>query len=149
MSDEHWHRVIDVNLTSTFFCTRAVIPYMSTGWGCIVNMSSLAAHNGGGEGAAAYAAAKAGVATLTRGVAKELSTKGITVNALAPGFMLGTPFQTTFTKPEAYPGIIAGTALKRAGTPEDVAGAVIYFVSDLAEYVTGEVAEINGGSWFA
>jgi 3-oxoacyl-[acyl-carrier protein] reductase len=81
-------------------------------------------------------------------VAKELAPKGITVNALAPGFILGTPFHKTFTKPEAQPEIIAGIALKRAGTPDDVAGAVIYFVSELASYVTGEIAEINGGSWF-
>jgi len=149
MSDEHWHRVISVNLTSAFFCTRAVIPYMNTGWGRIVNMSSLAAHNGGGGGAVAYATAKAGVATFTRGVAKELAPKGITVNALAPGFILGTPFHKTFTKPEVQPEIIAGIALKRAGTPDDVAGGLIYFVSELASFVTGEIAEINGGSWFA
>jgi len=149
MSDEHWHRVINVNMTTAFYCSRAVIPYMNRGWGRIVNMSSLAAHDGGGSGAVAYAAAKAGVAGFTRGLAKELASKGITVNALAPGLIQGTAFHNTFTKPEVQQAIISHIPLGRGGTPEDVAGAVLYFVSDLASFVTGEVAEINGGIWFA
>ena len=75
MSDEHWHKVIDVNLSSAFYCTRAVLPYMHTGWGRIVNMSSLAGRNGGGPGSMAYAAAKAGILGLTRSLAKELAPK--------------------------------------------------------------------------
>ena len=73
MSDEHWHKVVNVNLSSAFYCARAVLPYMNTGWGRIVNSSSLAARDGGGSGAAAYAAAKAGILGLTRGLAKELA----------------------------------------------------------------------------
>jgi len=149
MSDEHWHKVINVNLTSAFYCTRAVLPYMNTGWGRIVNTSSLAAHNGGGTGAVPYGAAKAGVIGLTRGLAKELAPLGITVNAVAPGFIEGTPFHDTFTSGEVRKAVIARNPLGRAGRPEDVAGAVLYFVSDLASYVNGEVAEINGGGWFA
>jgi 3-oxoacyl-[acyl-carrier protein] reductase len=149
MTDEHWHQVIHVNLTSTFYCSRAVLPYMNRGWGRIVNSSSLAAHDGGGAGAAAYAAAKAGIIGLTRGLAKELAPRGITVNAVAPGLIVGTAFHNTFTPKEAQEATIARIPLRRGGTPDDVAGAVLYFCSDWASFVTGDVAEINGGIWFA
>lgn len=147
MDDAHWHRVIDVNLSSTFYATRAALPFMPEG-GRIVNMSSLAARNGGGNGVTPYAAAKAAVIGLTRGLAKELAPRNITVNALAPGFIVDTPFHETFTGVEKYDGIVAGIPLKRAGVPADVAGAVLYFVSDLGAWITGQVAEINGGAWF-
>ncbi len=147
MSDEHWHRVIDVNLTSAFYCTREALPYMPEG-GRIVNMASMAARNGGGNGTVAYAASKAGVIGLTRGLAKELAPRKITVNALAPGFIAETPFHETFTGFDNYAGIISGIPLGVAGLPPDVAGAVLYYVSDLGKWVTGQVAEINGGAWF-
>ena len=147
MSDDLWHRVLDVNLSSAFYCTRAALPHMSAG-GRIVNMSSLAARNGGGNGTVAYAAAKAGVIGMTRGLAKELAPRKITVNALAPGFIIDTPFHETFTGEENYAGIISGIPLDEAGIPDDVAGAVLYLVSDLGRWVTGQVAEINGGAFF-
>jgi 3-oxoacyl-[acyl-carrier protein] reductase len=148
MSDDHWHNVIDVNLSSAFYCTRAVLPYMHTGWGRIVNMSSLAARNGGGPGAAAYAAAKAGLLGLSRGLAKELAPRGITVNAVAPGLILETPFHDTFNTEAGRQAAIATIPLQRGGVPNDVAGAVLFLVSDLAGFITGEVTEINGGAWF-
>jgi len=148
MSDEHWHDVINVNLSSAFYCTRAVLPYMRTGWGRIVNISSLAARNGGGSGAVAYAAAKAGLLGLTRGLARELAPWGITVNAVAPGLILETPFHTTFNTEEGRQAAIATIPLQRGGVPNDVAGAVLFLVSDLAGFITGEVTEINGGAWF-
>jgi 3-oxoacyl-[acyl-carrier protein] reductase len=148
MSDEHWHKVIDVNLSSAFYCTRAALPYMHSGWGRIVNISSLAAHSGGGPGAVAYAAAKAGLLGLTRGLAKELAPQGITVNAVAPGLILGTPFHETFNTEEGRQAAIATIPLGRGGIPNDVAGAVLFLVSDLADFITGEVTEINGGAWF-
>lgn len=149
MSDEHWHRVMDVNVSSTFYVTRAVLPYMNTGWGRIVNMASLAARNGGGPGAAAYAASKAAIIALTMGLAKELADQGITVNGVAPGLILDTPFHDNFNTDAGIQSMIDGTPLKRGGTPADVAGAVIYFVSDLGSFITGEIAEINGGLYFA
>jgi len=149
MSDEHWHKVINVNLTTAFYCSRAVLPYMKTGWGRIVNSSSLAAHDGGGPGAVAYSAAKAGVIGLTRGLAKEFAARGITVNAVAPGFIGGTAFHNTFTAKETQDAIVSRIPVKRAGTADDVAGTVLFLCSDLAAFVTGEVVEINGGIWFA
>jgi 3-oxoacyl-[acyl-carrier protein] reductase len=148
MSDAHWHQVINVNLSSAFYCSRAALPYMRTGWGRIVQMSSLAARNGGGRGAAAYAAAKAGLLGLTRGLAKELAPQGITVNAMAPGLILETPFHETFNTEEGRQAAIAGIPLARGGVPGDVAGAVLFLASDLAAFITGEIIEINGGAWF-
>ena len=101
MSDAHFHNVMDVNFSSTFYCTRAVLPYMPDG-GRIVNLSSLAAHDGGGHGSVIYAASKAAVIGFTRGMAKELGPRKITVNALAPGFIANTKFHDTFT-PETVP----------------------------------------------
>ena len=149
MSDDHWFKTINVNLTSTFFCTRAVLPFMNTGWGRIINMSSLAAHNGGGPGAAAYAASKGAIISFTRGLAKEVAEKGITVNGVAPGLILETPFHETFNTDAGIKGAIEATPLKIGGTPEDVANAVLYFATDLGSFITGEILEINGGLHFA
>ena len=149
MTDDHWFKTINVNLTSTFFCTRAVLPFMNTGWGRIINMSSLAAHNGGGNGATAYAASKGAVIAFTRGLCKELADQGITVNAVAPGLILETPFHETFTTDAGIQGAINGTPLKRGGTPDDVANAVLYLATELGSFITGEIIEINGGLYFA
>ena len=149
MSDEHWHKIMDVNASSTFYSTRAVLPYMNNGWGRIVNMSSLAARNGGGDGAVAYAASKGAIIAYTRGLAKEVAGKGITVNAVAPGLILETPFHENFNTDAGIQAAVNATPLKRGGTPADVAGAVIYFVSELGAFITGEILEINGGLYFA
>lgn len=148
MSDEHWHRVMDINVSSTFYCSRAVLPYMHRGWGRIINMSSVAARNGGGAGAVAYSAAKAAILGFTRGLAKELAPRGITVNAIAPGFITDTPFHETFSSPAMQQAMIDSTLVKRAGTPDEVAFAVLYYCSDLSGFITGAVTEINGGAWF-
>jgi 3-oxoacyl-[acyl-carrier protein] reductase len=149
MTDEHWFKTINVNLTSTFYCTRAVLPFMNTGWGRIINMSSLAARNGGGNGATAYAASKGAIIAFTRGLCKEVAGQGITVNAVAPGLILETPFHETFTSEDGIRGAIDSTPLKRAGTPDDVANAVLYFAAELGSFITGEILEINGGLYFA
>ncbi len=146
MTDDFFRRAIDLNITTAFNVTRAaVIPLRSSSSGRIINMASLAAENGGGPGSVAYATAKAGLLGFTKGMAKELSGDGVTVNAVAPGFIGDTAFHDTFTAPEARTKILAGVPLQRAGTPGDVAGAVCYLASDLAGYVTGETIDVNGG----
>lgn len=148
MTDAFWHQVIDVNLSSAFYCVRAVSPYMPEG-GRIVNLASLASHDGGGTGAVAYTASKAGIVGLTRALAKELASRKIRVNALSPGFIAGTTFHNTFTPEPIQQAIVEKTPLKRDGTVDDVASAALFLVSDLSSFITGEIMEINGGLWFA
>jgi 3-oxoacyl-[acyl-carrier protein] reductase len=148
MTDEHWQRILALNLTSAFYCSRAAIPYLGQG-GRIINVSSLAAKNGGGQGAAAYAAAKAGLIGFTRASAKELGVRGVTVNAIAPGFIGDTPFHTTFSSMDAQRAMIAQAAVGRAGDPGDIAALVAYLASPDSGFVTGTVTDINGGSYFS
>ena len=147
MDVEFWEEVIALNLSSVFFATRAALPHRGEG-GRIVNVSSVAARHGGGPGAFAYAAAKGGVMTLTRGLAKELASRNIRVNTIAPG-VIETPFHDKFSTPELLETFRKGIPLGRLGTPEECAGAVLYLVSPLASYVTGQTIDINGGQWFA
>lgn len=147
MSDAHWHEVIDTNLSSTFRCIRAALRHIPAG-GRIINISSLAAQSGGGKGSVAYAAAKAGIDGLTRGLAKELGPRHITVNAVAPGLILDTPFHATFTPPDDQRATIHVTPLQRAGRPDDVAAAVLYLATDVSSFCTGSILDINGGTNF-
>lgn len=149
MSDDHWFQVIDLNLSSAFFCCREVLPYMQSGWGRIINISSSAAHTGGGVGAVAYAAAKAGMLALTRGLAKELAPRGVTVNAVAPGLILGTYFHMNFSSPDVIKQQTAAIPLGRAGTADEVASVVAFYASNMSSFITGDCTEINGGAWFA
>lgn len=149
MTDEHWHRVIDVNVTSTFQVCRAAIPLLRAGTdAAVVNIGSVAGHNGGGPGSVAYATAKAAVHGFTRGLAKELAPDRIRVNAVAPGFIGRTAFHDTFTPPEARQAIVGGVPLGREGTPDDVADAVVFLASAAASYLTGVTLDINGGMLF-
>ncbi len=148
MSDEHFERVVDTNLTSTFRTCRAALPHLAgSAAGRIVTMSSLAAHNGGGPGSVPYAAAKAGIRGFTKALAKEVAGAGITVNAVAPGFIKGTAFHDTFTAPEAQRAMEAGIPVGRAGTPEDVAAAVVHLASPASGFLTGTTLDIDGGVW--
>ncbi len=142
-----WHRIIDVNTTSTFLTVRAALSALEASAGVIVTMSSLAAHSGGGAGAVAYATAKAGIGGFTRALAKEVGPLGIRVNAVAPGFIDGTKFHATFTSPEVVPGIISTIPLGRSGKPDDVAGAVLFLASPLANFVSGETLDLTGAQW--
>ena len=145
MTEDLWNRVMDVNLKSVFLCSKAVLPIMKRqGRGRIINMTSVAARNGGGPGSAAYASAKGGVSTLTRAMAKELVSDNILVNGVAPG-VITTPFHERFTPPELRERMTAGIPIGREGTPEEVAGAVVFLASPAADYLVGEIIEVNGG----
>lgn len=115
--------------------------------GVIVNMSSVAAHNGGGGGSSIYAASKAAVIAYSKGLAKELAPHGIRVNTVSPGFIGNTDFHSTVSTEDGRRAAVAAVPLGRQGEPEDVADAVLYLVSDMARYLTGETIEINGGSF--
>ncbi|PYI54321.1 SDR family NAD(P)-dependent oxidoreductase [Paenibacillus flagellatus] len=146
MTEELYETIMDVNFKSAVFVTKAVLPGMKAkGGGAIVNLSSLAAHDGGGPGASVYAASKAAIVSYSKGLAKELAPAGIRVNTVSPGFIGRTAFHATFTSEEGRKATVGRVPLGREGTPDDVAGAVLYLVSGLAAYVTGETIEINGG----
>ncbi len=147
MDADLWQEVIALNLSSVFFATKAALPHLGPG-ARIVNVSSIAARHGGGPGASAYAAAKGGVMTLTRGWAKELAPRNIRVNSIAPG-VIETPFHDRFSTPEILETFRKSIPLGRLGTAEECAGAILYLVSPLASYVTGQSIDINGGQWFA
>jgi len=146
MSEELFHAVMDVNVTSAFLVSRAVGPGMiARKRGAIVNMSSLAAWNGGGPGAGAYATSKGAIASFTRALAKELAPHGIRVNCVAPGLIGDTAFHGRFTAPAAFEAAAKGVLLGRAGTPEEVGSVVAFLASRDASFLTGETIEINGG----
>lgn len=145
--DAHWHHVMDLNLSSVFYATRAALPLLPDG-GRIVTISAQAAANGGGTGSVPYVTAKAAVEGFTRALARELGPRRITVNAVAPGFVGGTPFHATHTPEPAQRAAVAATPLGRAGEADDVAAAVVHLVGDGASFVTGTVLDVNGGAWF-
>jgi 3-oxoacyl-[acyl-carrier protein] reductase len=146
MDEEFWDTVLALNLKSVFLVTQAASPHLSEG-AAIVNLSSLAARDGGGGGALAYSAAKGAVLTLTRGLSKELAPRKIRVNCVSPG-LIATTFHDTFTKPEIRQAVASRTSVGREGTAEDVANAVLFLASSASSYITGESIEINGGLYF-
>lgn len=148
MSDEHFHSVMDVNFTTGFYCTRAVLAHMPDG-GTIVNLASLAAQDGGGNGSSIYSASKAATIGFTRAMAKELAPRQIRVNAIAPGYIADTPFHDAFTPVETQQAIAGKTPLGRGGRPEEVAESVVYLASPMSSFVTGATIAINGGLYFA
>jgi 3-oxoacyl-[acyl-carrier protein] reductase len=148
VSDEDWRAVVDANLTSTFVCTRAVAPGMkAAGWGRIVNISSGAGRSVSLTGIQAYASAKAGQLGFTRQTAHELGPFGITVNAIAPGFVLSNPTSTAQWESygeEGQRALLERIALRRLGRPEDIAEGVVFLCR--ASWLTGQVISIDGGS---
>jgi 3-oxoacyl-[acyl-carrier protein] reductase len=143
-----WRKVQQVNLDSLFLVTHYGLDILELNGGRIINVASLAARTGGSGGATAYATAKAGIFGFTRGLAKELAPEGTTVNAIAPGFIEATPFHDTFTTEHAKAAAIAAIPSGRAGTPADVADAVVWLASPGASYVNGAVIDINGAQYF-
>lgn len=146
MSLAHWHKVLDLNLTSLFMMTHACIPHMPAG-STIVTLASQAGRDGGGGGAVAYATSKGAIMTFTRGLAKELGPN-IRVNGVCPG-MISTGFHDTFTNDTIRTNVAGATALKREGKSEEVAKLVGFLASDESSYMTGNNIDINGGLLFS
>ena len=150
VTDDDWRAVVDANLTSTFLCTRAVVPAMKERrWGRIVNISSGAGRTVSLTGIQAYASAKAAQIGFTRQMARELGPFGITVNCIAPGFILSNP--TTQRQWESYgeegqQDLVQGIAMRRLGKPEDIANGVQFFAAERSSWVTGQTISIDGGS---
>jgi 3-oxoacyl-[acyl-carrier protein] reductase len=149
VSEDDWQAVVDANLTSTFLCTRAVTPGMKERrYGRIVNISSGAGRSVSLTGIQAYASAKAGQIGFTRQTAHELGPFGITVNSIAPGFILSNP--TSIAQYERYGEagqrrLVESIATRRLGRPEDIANGVLFFVAEESSWVTGQVLSIDGG----
>lgn len=143
MSREDWDKVIQTNLSSVFYMTQAVIrPMMKQRSGSIINISSVVGV-GGNAGQANYAASKAGVIGFTKSIAKELGSRNIRCNAIAPGLI--TTEMSTSLDPKISEEWLKSIPLKRAGTPEDIANVCLFLASDLSAYVTGAILNVNGG----
>jgi len=144
-SEELWDRVMNLNFKSVLLCSQAVAPEMTDrGQGVIINVGSIAGHHGGGPGAAVYAAAKAGVMCLTKGLAKELAPHGVRVNGVAPG-VIDTPFHERMSTPELLQQFVKTIPMGRLGTSEECGRVIAFLASDAASYIHGETIEINGG----
>jgi 3-oxoacyl-[acyl-carrier protein] reductase len=150
VGDDDWHAVVNANLTTAFLCTRAVVPAMKQRrWGRIINISSAAGLTVSKTGIQAYTSAKAGQIGFTRQMAHELGPFGITVNCIAPGFILSNP--TTQRQWESYGergqrDLVLGIATRRLGHPADIANGVLFFAAERSGWVTGQVIAIDGGS---
>lgn len=144
MTVEEWERVIQVDLNGYFLCCHEMVPHMiPNGWGRIVNISSAAARSGGQVAGSHYTAAKAGVIGLTKSLAGELGKYNITVNAVTPG-RIDTPIIRD-VPPEVNAAFAQRTPLGRLGTAEDVAGSILFLISDAASFITGATIDVNGG----
>lgn len=143
MKEEDWNAVINTNLTGIFNCTKVAAKYMmKKRSGRIINMSSVSGIMGN-AGQTNYAAAKAGVIGFTKSLAREMASRGITVNAVAPGFIAT---DMTAAMPEkAQENVLSAIPLGKMGKPEDIANAVLFLASDRASYITGQVIHVDGG----
>ena len=143
LKDEDWDAVLQTNLTGTMYCTRAVLrPMIRQRSGRIINISSVVGLSGN-AGQANYAAAKAGIIGLTKATAKEVGARGITVNAIAPGFI--TTDMTAEIPEKNQEQLLELIPLREFGDPEDVADAVCFLASDAASYITGQILQVDGG----
>jgi 3-oxoacyl-[acyl-carrier protein] reductase len=145
MKADDWNAVIETNLTGAFLAIQQVLPsMMKERWGRIVNISSVVGESGN-AGQSNYVASKAGLIGLTKAIAQEMGSRGVTANAVAPGFI--DTDMTAVLSAEVKEKILAGIPLKRFGAPEDVAAAVRFLCSEEAGYITGHVLDVNGGMY--
>jgi 3-oxoacyl-[acyl-carrier protein] reductase len=145
MKREDWETVIQTNLSGSFFAIQQVLQgMMKERWGRIINITSVVGETGN-AGQANYSASKAGLIGLTKSLAQEMASRGITVNAVAPGFI--ETDMTGVLSPEIKERVLAGIPLKRMGTPADIAAAVRFLASEEAGYITGHVLDVNGGMY--
>jgi 3-oxoacyl-[acyl-carrier protein] reductase len=146
MQDTLLEETLDLNVRTVFNCSKAVMSHMiKQEYGRIVNVSSVAAFNGGGRGASVYAAAKAWVDGFTRALAKEVSSHSVTVNSVAPG-LIDTPFHVK-AETGSFEPFMPFIPLKRVGTADEVASLITFLASDNSSYVTGSVFHVNGGQY--
>jgi 3-oxoacyl-[acyl-carrier protein] reductase len=145
ITDAHLDDVYALNLKSAVLASQAVAPSMiERRSGAIINVVSIAGHNGGGPGAGAYASSKAALTCYTKSMAKELAPHGVRVNAVAPG-VIDTPFHEVFSTPEMLKAFVSTIPLGRLGTSTECATAIAFLASPAASYIVGETIEINGG----
>lgn len=149
LDDTAWDRLMAVNLKGLYMMTQEVLPDMeAAGWGRIVNLAAIGAQTGAPD-MALYTASKGGVISMTRSLAVELGKKGITVNAVSPGF-IDTPMARRAIDgdmfPVPYEQIVAAYPIPRLGTPEEIAAACCFFASEDASYITGQMLGVNGGA---
>ncbi len=145
MKEEEWDSVLDTNLKGAFLCTKAAAKVMTKArYGRIVNISSVVGEMGN-PGQVNYCASKAGMFGMTKSVARELAKRNVTVNAVAPGFI--ETDMTAVLPEKAREALLQQIPLERLGSPEDVANAVYFLVSPLANYITGQVLSVNGGMY--
>lgn len=143
MKDEEWQTVLDVNLTAAFRLSRAALrPMMKQRWGRIIGITSIVGVTGN-PGQANYAAAKAGMIGMSKALAQEVASRGITVNCVAPGFI--TSPMTDALSEDQREKLTAGIPAGRIGEPADVASSVVFLASDEAAYLTGQTLHVNGG----
>ncbi|MCK1513110.1 SDR family oxidoreductase [Bradyrhizobium sp. 190] len=144
MSAQDWRSVIDINLTATFFLTRAILPLMKgRGWGRIINYTSSSIYDGV-PGRAHYAAAKAGVVGFSRTIARELGSYGITVNMISPGLTLTPPVLKHFS-PQMLENQLTRRAIQRDQVPADLVGATFFLASPESEFMSGQTINVDGG----
>jgi 3-oxoacyl-[acyl-carrier protein] reductase len=140
--------VLRLNFTSVLLMCQAVIPHMvKNGGGRVINISSIAGHNGGAATTPHYAPAKAAVSNLARTLSREFAGKGVTINTVAPG-VIKNRFHEVHTAPELFETLVRAIPIGRPGSNEDVAGAVAFLASPNASYITGDVIHVNGGLYF-
>ncbi|VCU70899.1 3-oxoacyl-[acyl-carrier-protein] reductase FabG [Pigmentiphaga humi] len=146
LTDESFDDIIDLNVRSMMMCTKHAVGHMKHG-GSIINVTSVAAHTGGGPGALMYAGTKGFISVATKGLARELVSRNIRVNAVAPG-VIQTPLHAKFSTPQQLETLRQGIPMARLGTVDECTGAFVYLASEqLSGYVTGQVLEVNGGQY--